>query len=143
MLRFLPAAAIAGALILAAAPVYADEPGPGGTKPIVPVIGEQIYRTVCQACHMTGGKGAVGAAAFPALANNPRLGTSAYPIVLVVKGRAAMPGFTDLLSPTQMATVITYIRTNFGNSYTTPVTAAEVAAIAGPALSKKPDVQLR
>ncbi len=125
--------AFCGALLLAtASPVMADEPGPGGTKPIVPVTGEQIYKTVCQACHMADGKGAVGAGAFPALASNPRLGSPAYPIVLVVKGRAAMPGFTDLLSPTQMATVITYIRTSFGNSYPTPVTAAEVAAIAGP-----------
>ena len=54
-----------------------------------------------------------------------------------------MTGFADLLSLTQMATVITYIRINFGNSYATPVTAAGVAASAGAALSKKPDVQLR
>ena len=124
--------ALCAALLAGAAPAFADEPGPGGSKPIVPVTGEQIYKTVCQACHMAGGKGAVGAAAFPALANNPRLGTAAYPIFLVVKGRAAMPGFTDLLSPAQIAAVVTYIRTNFGNSYPTPVTAAEVSAIAGP-----------
>jgi mono/diheme cytochrome c family protein len=124
--------ALSGALLAAAAgSAVADEPGPGGSKPIIPVTGEQVYRTVCQACHMAGGKGAVGAAAFPALANNSRLGAAAYPIFLVVKGRTAMPGFTDLLSPTQIATVVTYIRTNFGNSYPAPVTAAEVSAIAG------------
>ena len=120
------------AALLAPVSVFADEPGPGGTKPIVPVTGEEVYRTVCQACHMPGGKGAVGAAGFPALATNPRLGSAAYPIVLVVKGRAAMPGFTDMLSPAQIAAVVTYIRTNFGNNYPTPVTAAEVSAIAGP-----------
>jgi mono/diheme cytochrome c family protein len=125
--------ALSGALLTAAAgPAFADEPGPGGSKPIVPVTGEQVYRTVCQACHMADGNGAVGAGAFPALAHNPRLGSPAYPIVMVVKGRAGMPGFTDLLSPAQMAAVITYVRTSFGNNYPTPVTAAEVAALAGP-----------
>jgi mono/diheme cytochrome c family protein len=120
------------AVLLAAAPAFADEPGPGGSKPIVPVTGEQVYRTVCQACHMADGKGAVGAAAFPALANNPRMGTAAYPVFLVVKGRAAMPGFTDLLSPSQIAAVVGYVRTHFGNNYPEPVTAAEVSAVAGP-----------
>jgi mono/diheme cytochrome c family protein len=128
--RFLPA--LAAAFSLAALPTLADEPGPGGSKPIVPVTGKQVYETVCQACHMADGKGAVGAGAFPALAGNPRMGAPAYPITLVVKGRGGMPGFTDLLSPEQMAAVITYVRTNFGNSYPAPVTAAEVAAIAKP-----------
>jgi mono/diheme cytochrome c family protein len=120
------------AILLSAAPAFADEPGPGGSKPIVPVTGEQVYKTVCQACHMADGKGAVGAAAFPALASNPRMGTAAYPVFLVVKGRAAMPGFTDLLSPGQIAAVVGYVRTHFGNNYPEPVTAAEVSAVAGP-----------
>jgi mono/diheme cytochrome c family protein len=35
--------------------------------------GEVIYRTVCQGCHMPAAQGAVGAGAYPALANEPRL----------------------------------------------------------------------
>lgn len=122
----------AAALLLGAVPVFADEPGPGGTKPVVPVTGEQVYRNVCQACHMADGKGGSGAATIPALANNPRLASPVYPIVLVAKGRGAMPWFTDMLSPAQTANVVGYIRTHFGNNYPGAVTAADVAKFWGP-----------
>ena len=115
-----------------ATPAMADEPGPGGSKPPVPVTGEQVYRMVCQTCHMADGKGAVGAAAFPALASNPKMKMAAYPIVMVVKGRGGMPGFTDLLSAEQTAAVITYVRTNFGNAYPEPVTAEDVKRLSPP-----------
>jgi len=106
-------------------PAIADEPG-GVTKLKPPVTGEEVYQQVCQACHMPDGRGGTGAATIPALANNPRLAASAYPITMVVKGRGAMQGFTDLLQPPQIANVVGYIRTHFGNSYTKPVTAADV-----------------
>lgn len=115
-----------------AAPAMADEPGPGGSKPPVPVTGEQVYRMVCQTCHMADGKGAVGAAAFPALASNPKMKMAAYPIVMVTKGRGGMPGFTDMLSAEQTAAVITYVRTNFGNAYPEPVTAEDVKRLSPP-----------
>ncbi|MFD3264657.1 c-type cytochrome [Phenylobacterium ferrooxidans] len=115
-----------------AAPAMADEPGPGGGKPPVPVPGEQVYRMVCQTCHMADGKGAVGAAAFPALASNPKMKMAAYPIVMVTKGRGGMPGFTDMLSAEQTAAVITYVRTNFGNAYPEPVTAEDVKRLSSP-----------
>lgn len=120
------------AAALAATSVLADEPGPGGGKPSAPVSGEQIYRDVCQSCHMADAKGAVGAAAIPALANNRNLASADYPIIMVANGRGAMPWFTDMLSPAQIAAVVGYIRTHFGNNYRKPVTAAEVAAAAGP-----------
>jgi mono/diheme cytochrome c family protein len=127
---------IAGAaalLLAAAAPAaFADEPGPGGGRAPVPVTGQQVYVVVCQACHMADAKGAVGAGSVPALANNPRLKTAAYPIVMVSKGRGAMPWFNDTLTPAQTAAVITYIRTNFGNNYPEPVTEADIAKFAGP-----------
>ena len=91
-----------------------------------PETGEQVYRQVCQACHMADGKGGSGAATIPALANNPRLAAPAYPILLVVRGRGAMPGLTDLLGPAQIAGVATYVRTHFGNNYAAPVTVDEV-----------------
>jgi mono/diheme cytochrome c family protein len=75
---------------------------------------------------MADGKGGTGAGTIPALANNPRLGAAAYPVLLVVKGRGAMPGLTDLLGPAQIAGVATYVRTHFGNNFTKPVTVDDV-----------------
>ncbi len=127
------ATAPAVALAQAQTPPQSRGDAPGGSailKP--PVTGEQVYRQVCQACHMADAKGGSGAATIPALANNPRLAAAAYPITLVVKGRGAMPGFTDLLSPAQIAHVVGYIRTHFGNSYPKPVTEADVLQIEGP-----------
>ena len=121
----------AALLTVSSTPALADEHGPGGSKPPVPVTGQQVYTMVCQACHMADGKGGVGAGSVPALANNPKLKMAAYPITMVLKGRGAMPWFNDLLSPAQTAAVVTYIRTNFGNAYAQPVTEADVAALAG------------
>jgi mono/diheme cytochrome c family protein len=107
---------------------FADEPG-GVVKTPPPVTGEQVYRQVCQACHMANGMGGVGAAAIPALAKNPRLAAASYPILIVLKGRGAMPWFDDMLSPAQVAAVVGYVRTNFGNAYPKPVTAEEVSKL--------------
>jgi len=123
---------IVAALALAAAltsPAFADEPGPGGTKPIVPKNGQETYQMVCQACHMADAKGATGAGTFPALAANDKLATAEYPIFMVVNGRGGMPFFYDTMTPQQIAEVVTYVRTHFGNSYKDPVTAAQVKAI--------------
>ncbi len=113
---------------IAAPALAADEPG-GLVKTPSLATGEQVYTQVCQACHMANAKGGQGAAVIPALAANPHLAVAAYPIALVVYGRGAMPGFTDLLSPAQIAGVVTYVRTHFGNSYAKPVTAQEVEKI--------------
>jgi mono/diheme cytochrome c family protein len=135
MRRILPLALFAAALFVA--PSFADEPGPGGTKPIVPKTGEEVYRMVCQACHMEGGKGATGAGVFPALANNPRLGTKEYAIYIVEKGKGGMPYFSDSLSPAQVASVLNYLRTNLGNNYPEPVTIDEVLPFAKPPASSR------
>jgi mono/diheme cytochrome c family protein len=115
-----------------AAPALADEPGPGGTRPPVARTGEEVYRTYCQACHMADAKGAVGAAAFPALARNPRLGTTAYAAHVVANGKGGMPWFKDTLSKDQARAVIAYLRTHFGNDYREPVTLEDVAAFGQP-----------
>jgi mono/diheme cytochrome c family protein len=90
--------------------------------------GEQIFHGVCQACHMPDAKGAVGAAAYPALAGNKRLAAVSYPTAIVVNGFAAMPPFRDNLSAQQIAAVINYVRTHFGNHYLDKATATEVKA---------------
>lgn len=80
--------------------------------------GEAIYRSVCQACHMPDGQGAVGAAAYPALADNPDLEYPGYPIHVVIHGQLAMPPLGGYLDDAQVAAVVNYIRTSFGNDFT-------------------------
>ena len=128
-------------LALAATPTLAQMPiapsgggdsaGSATTKTAPPVTGEQVYTQVCQACHMADAKGGSGAATIPALAKNPRLEEPGYPVSMVLQGRGAMPGLGDLLGPAQIAGVVTYVRTHFGNNYRKPVTEAEVKLMAG------------
>ena len=95
--------------------------------------GAEIYVRVCQGCHMPDGKGASGAATFPSLAANPRLQYPAYPVTMVLRGRGGMPPLAEVLKPEQVAQVVTYVRTHFGNAYPVPVTAEQVKQLAGPA----------
>lgn len=127
-----PLHSAAALLILASAPAFAaDAPGSIGSKIPPPVSGEQVYRQVCQSCHMADGRGGTGAATIPSLANNSRLKYAAYPLTIVAKGKGAMPWHTDLLKPAQIAAVVGYVRTHFGNDYKEPVTEAEAAKLAG------------
>ncbi|MBN8940216.1 MAG: cytochrome c [Rhizobiales bacterium] len=91
--------------------------------------GESIYRYVCAGCHMPEGRGAIGAGAYPKLAGNTKLEASGYPVYLVVNGQKAMPSFGNQLNDAQVAAVVNYIRTNFGNNYTDPVSADDVKAV--------------
>ena len=90
--------------------------------------GEDLFKNICQGCHMPDAKGAIGAGAYPALAGNPRLAAAIYPITVVLQGQRAMPPFGESLSDEQVANVINYVRTNFGNHYKDTVTPAAVAA---------------
>ena len=89
--------------------------------------GAALYANVCQACHMPDGRGASGAAAYPALARNEHLSQPGYPVLVVLQGQKAMPGFGAMLSDAQIAAVVTYIRSHFGNAYADPVTTEDVA----------------
>lgn len=128
-----------GAFILfLAAPAWAqppsggDTPGSASNRTPPPVTGEQVYQQVCQACHMADAKGGSGAATIPALAKNPKLAEPGYPIGMILQGRGAMPPLTDLLGPAQIAAVVTYVRTHFGNGYRKPVSEADVKAMMAP-----------
>jgi mono/diheme cytochrome c family protein len=70
----------------------------------------------------------VGAGAYPALARNPRLASAGYPLLLVIKGRNGMPPLGDLLTDAQVAAVINYVRSHFGNAFADEVTAADARA---------------
>jgi mono/diheme cytochrome c family protein len=91
--------------------------------------GESLYKAICQGCHMADGKGAEGAAAYPALADNPKLASPLYPAVLVLKGRKAMPPFRAMLSDEQIAEVSNYVRSHLGNRFPGTLTPAEVQAL--------------
>jgi mono/diheme cytochrome c family protein len=94
--------------------------------------GEGVYADVCQGCHMPGGVGAVGAGAYPALARNPNLTDPGYPLALVINGRNGMPAFGELLTDEQVAAVVNYVRSNFGNAFSGQVTAADAQAARRP-----------
>lgn len=82
------------------------------------LTGEQIYTRICQGCHMPDAKGAVGAGHYPALAHDGNLASAAYPAVMVINGRGNMPAFGPMLTDEQVAGVVNYVRTHFGNAYT-------------------------
>ena len=90
--------------------------------------GESIYQGICQGCHMIDAKGAESAGRYPALASNPHLAGAPYVMHVVLKGQKGMPGFADNLSDQQIADVVNYVRTHFGNHYGGTVAPAEVQA---------------
>jgi mono/diheme cytochrome c family protein len=104
-----------------------------GRKDLSRLTGEQVYTRICQGCHMPDARGAAGAGRYPALAGNAKLASPAYPTVMVLNGRGNMPAFGPMLSDAQVAGVVNYVRSHFGNAYTDPVTPDEVKAFRPPA----------
>lgn len=94
----------------------------------VEMSGEELYVNVCRGCHMVDATGAAGAGAYPSLVANRNLEAGGYAIDLVLNGRRAMPPFGDMMSDDQIAAVVNYLRTHFGNSYSDAVTAKDVQA---------------
>jgi mono/diheme cytochrome c family protein len=104
--------------------------------------GEDLYRRVCQGCHMPDGRGAVGAGTYPALAENAHLASAQFTATTVALGRHNMPHFapepglgefesfvTLHLDDRQIAAVVNYVRSHFGNHYTDELTPADIAAL--------------
>jgi mono/diheme cytochrome c family protein len=91
--------------------------------------GEDLYANVCQACHMPDAKGATGAGTYPSLAGNKALEAGGYAIHCVITGRHAMPPVGRMMTDDQVAAVVNYVRTHFGNDYRDAVTAADVRAV--------------
>ncbi len=94
----------------------------------VEMSGEELYVNVCRGCHMVDAMGASGAGNYPSLVANRNLEASGYAIDLVLNGRRAMPPFGEMMSDDQIAAVVNYLRTHFGNSYSDAVTARDVQA---------------
>ncbi len=107
--------------------------------------GERLYTTICQGCHMSKGEGATGAGTYPKLAGNPLVASRQYVAMTVLMGRKGMPSFGTLpglsaqqarmlasLTDEQIAAVVNYVRTHFGNDFKDPTTAKEVAELPHP-----------
>ena len=75
---------------------------------------------------MTDGKGATGAGVFPSLASDPNLATGRYAVAVVVNGSRGMPPFGTRMSNDQVAAVVNYVRTQFGNSYRDTIVSDDV-----------------
>jgi mono/diheme cytochrome c family protein len=88
--------------------------------------GEALYANVCQACHMPDGKGATGAGTYPALAGDKNLAAAGYPIHILIHGQRGMPPIGLMMTDAQVAAVVNYVRTHFGNAYQDAVTPEEI-----------------
>lgn len=88
--------------------------------------GKALFGKNCAACHQVTGKGIPGA--FPALAGNTFVqGPPQDVATVLLKGRGGMPDFSDNLDDGEIAQVLSYVRSSWGNS-AAPLTADEVAA---------------
>jgi mono/diheme cytochrome c family protein len=96
---------------------------PVATKP---QVGAAIFEENCAACHQPQGQGIPGA--FPALANNVFVkGDPKVVANVLLNGRAGMPAFKSDLSDAEIAAVLTFVRSSWGNR-AVPVTPAIVMA---------------
>jgi mono/diheme cytochrome c family protein len=126
----------------AAAGAYADNSAVTSAAGIGTVAGAETYSHICQGCHMPAGQGAVGAGHYPKLAGNPALVSWQYVALTVLNGKNGMPSFglpadqfifgAVHLSDAQVAGVVNYVRSHFGNQWKGTVTADQVAALPHP-----------
>jgi cytochrome c6 len=115
-IKFSPVAIVTALAFLAA----------GGAARAQALDGKPLFAKNCAACHQAGGKGIPGA--FPALAGNAFVqGAPADVATVLLKGRGGMPDFSDGLDDNEIAAVLTYVRSSWGNSGA-PVAAPDVAA---------------
>lgn len=91
--------------------------------------GAELFAGICQGCHMPDGRGAAGAGYYPSLVNNKNLEAKAYPVYVVVRGQRAMPPIGSMMSDDQVAEVVNYLRTHFGNQYQDTVTVEDVKLV--------------
>ena len=103
-----------------------DAKSPDEKKAILMAVGEEVYGGKCAACHQATGQGLAGT--FPPLAGDPVANGSAEEhITIVLKGMsgkpingvnyaAAMPAHAGLLNDDQVAAVLTFERSSWGNT---------------------------
>ena len=135
------ASALAPALVLCAPlPAWADDAGIFNAAVVTTTDGKQIYEQICQGCHMPDARGATGAGHYPSLGKDTTLASRQYMALTVLAGRRNMPAFAVgraigfvgppvTLTGEQIAAVVNYVRTHFGNHYSDPITAGEVKSL--------------
>ena len=95
--------------------------------PAAAVNGQAVFESRCAACHQANGQGLPGA--FPPLAGSEYvLGDEERVVRIVLHGlqgpvtvkggtyNGAMPAWADVLSDAEIAAVLTYVRSSWGNS---------------------------
>jgi cbb3-type cytochrome c oxidase subunit III len=95
---------------------------------VLATIGASIFTAKCARCHQANGQGL--GQTIPALAGNKSV-IAANPdgiITTVERGRNLMPSWKGQLTSADLAAVVTYIRSAWGNS-AAPVTEQDVAAV--------------
>ncbi len=132
----------------AAAGAHADNSGFNSRANVGNTGGADIYGRICQGCHMAQAQGAVGAGHYPKLAGDPALVSWQYVALTVLNGKNGMPAFglpadqfifgAVHLSDAQVADVVNYVRSHFGNKWKGSVTADQVAALPHPAPAAAP-----
>ena len=90
--------------------------------------GASLYAHVCAACHQADGRGAVGAADYPALAGDARLASTDYVVSVLFGALGDMPALGAAMSDAQVADVVNYVRATFADAREDPATAARAAA---------------
>jgi cytochrome c6 len=99
---------------------------PAGAEP---ADGKALFTKNCAACHQANGRGIPGA--FPALAGSPLVqGAAADVATVLLKGRGGMPNFSASLGDQEIAQVLSYVRSSWGNQ-AAPVPAEDVEALRG------------
>ncbi len=112
------------------------------------VDGEAIYLTRCQSCHKANGEGIPGE--YPPLQNSEYVAGDKERVIRVllhglrgeitVNGASysgVMPPWGDYLDDEQLAALLTFLRSHFGND-ADPVSAAEVARVRAAAERQTP-----
>ena len=91
--------------------------------------GATLFTENCAACHQPTGKGVPGF--FPPLDGNKVVqGDPKGPAYVLLHGRGGMPNFSEELSDGKMASVLSYVRSAWGNK-APPVDEATVASVRG------------
>jgi mono/diheme cytochrome c family protein len=120
-------------------PAAATSNIPGSESSLLVALGKTIYDNQCAVCHGTQGLGKLPN--FPPLAGNQsiQMGSAVNPIRMVLNGGYppgtsgnpmpyGMPPFAQSLSDDEVAAVVTYIRTAWGNRGT-PVSAGDANSL--------------
>jgi cytochrome c oxidase cbb3-type subunit 2 len=123
----------------AAAPAPAPTAAASGGYSYDAAKGQSLFMANCSACHQTTGEGIPGA--FPPLKGNAAVDEddATVHIHTVLQGAhgvtiggvaysSVMPPFADQLSDTDIANIVNYERSSWGN-HAKPATAADVAAV--------------